>query len=240
MELEYGAHSITGLRHMANEDSYRLLGNTINLVKAAERGQLFAVFDGMGSAPRGGEAANFMSNSLLDFFRSNRFENSAIGIKELLLQANLELFCWGQDERARRPEGACAGTLAWFNEKNVTIFHAGDTFGLLLRVDQHDNQYENLTTSQGIGNGIFSYFGIGENILLEIKQIQAEEGDIVVLCSDGIADNRAVSCSLVAEVVRKNILYSPERAANELCRLAKLRGSVDDITAVVIEVIDFE
>ena len=86
MELEYGAYSITGKTHKINEDSYRLLGNTIPLIAKAGRGQLFAVFDGMGSAPRGGEAANIMSSCLIDFYRDTAIENSAIGLKKLLMQ----------------------------------------------------------------------------------------------------------------------------------------------------------
>ena len=68
MELEYGVHSIKGKKSRPNEDRYRLLGSHVPLVAKAKQGQIFAVFDGIGGAPMGRDAAQSMCDSLVDFF----------------------------------------------------------------------------------------------------------------------------------------------------------------------------
>jgi serine/threonine protein phosphatase PrpC len=69
MKLSYGADSIRGLNHQRNEDRVKLLGNEAPLIARSGCGQIFAVFDGIGSAPRGGAAAQEMCDRLVDFFK---------------------------------------------------------------------------------------------------------------------------------------------------------------------------
>lgn len=236
MELEYGAFSITGRTHKINEDRYRLLGDTVPLVKKSNRGQIFAVFDGMGSAPKGASAAQEMCDCLIHFIESVR-ELSPEEFNNHLHKTNCSIKKWGNIEGTEKALGACAGTIAWFTRGSMSIFHAGDTFMMLLDpTAEEDTEYRVLTTEHAIGNGISRYFGMGDHLLIETKQFPLEGGEILVLFSDGII--KALGFKTVAKTVRDWISHSPEYAAKELCRLAKKKGSPDDITAVVIEVID--
>ena len=110
MEIEYGAHSIKGKDHFLNEDRYRLLGQHIPLVEQADQGQIFAVFDGMGSAPRGGEAAQLVCDSLISLYKGKRSE-PLDHICEKLKEANMVIHGWGRTESGRAPMGAAAGTV---------------------------------------------------------------------------------------------------------------------------------
>ena len=58
-----------GTKHTLYEDRYRMLPREIPLVAQRERGEIYAVFDGIGSAPQGRTAAQFMADKLLDFYR---------------------------------------------------------------------------------------------------------------------------------------------------------------------------
>jgi serine/threonine protein phosphatase PrpC len=233
MELEYSGHSIKGKTHISNEDSYRLLGNTVPIVKNADCGQIFAVFDGMGSAPKGGYAAQTMSDSLIQFIKSSN-DKTAYHFRDILFEKNKEIYQWGFIKGTQKTLGACAGTVAWLHDKNVTIFHAGDTVAFLVK---HDTE-RMLSEDHSEGEGLFRYFGLGKSLEIDATQYKLEEGDLIVLVSDGVT--KVMSEHQIAECVRDNYLHSADRAAQELCRLAELRGSWDDITAVVIEVVDFD
>jgi len=233
MELEYSGHSIKGTVHKVNEDSYRLLGNTVPLVKAANCGQIFAVFDGMGSAPQGAQAAQAMSDCLRRFFESEQ-EKTAKVLQYLLFAENKAINDWGFIEGTQKALGACAGTISWFYDGKLTLFHAGDTMALLIQ----DNIERKLTVDHAEGHGIYRYFGLGESLIIDSVQFTVEEGDVFVLVSDGVT--KVLSEHQIAECVREHYVYSPERAVKELCRLSKLRGSWDDITAVVVEILDLD
>ena len=95
-----------------------------------------------------------------------------------------------------------------------------------------------LTVDHAEGHGIYRYFGLGESLIIDSVQFKVEEGDVLVLVSDGVT--KVLSDHQIAECIRQHYVYSPERAVKELCKLSQLRGSWDDITTVVVEIIDLE
>lgn len=101
----------------------------------------------------------------------------------LLNQANDEILAWGMIQDAVRSLGACAGTAIWVDEGWVAhVFHAGDTSALLIR----DGIVQQLTTVHHSAAGhLTSYFGL-DYLQLETRDIQLEEGDRLLLLSDGI------------------------------------------------------
>ena len=153
---------------------------------------------------------------------------------EILFAENILINKWGFMKGTQKALGACAGTIAWLYDGNLTLFHAEDTMALLVKEDME----RKLTDDHSEGHGIYRYFGLGEPLIIDSVQFTIEEGDVLVLVSDGVT--KVLSDHQIAECVREHYIYSSERAAQELCRLSKLRGSWDDITAVVIEIIDLE
>lgn len=235
MELIWGVESLQGKKNRPNEDRYRLLHADIPLVAKAERGTLFAVFDGIGSAPRGGEAAQVMCDALIKFFREKTLlKPDVVSIEELLSAANMEINGWGHMPGTTRPLGGCAGTIAWFYETQAFLFHAGDTIGYLLRGDN----LSTLTSEQSNDNTIYNYFGIGRNLLIESFSLELEEDDVVILVSDGVT--KSLTSTDIDHCVTQYLIGSPQRAATELCKLAQRKGSRDDITALIIEIVELE
>jgi len=234
MELEYGAYSLQGKKSRPNEDRYRLLGNKVPLVNRSGRGQLFAVFDGIGGAPKGRESAQAMWDCLVQFYNTGpggSIEPSAIS--SILVAANKEIYNWGFIPGTKRPQGGCAGTIAWFHRNGLNIFHAGDTVGYLISWATINP----LTREHGEGKYIANYFGIGEKLLIDSFTFPVNEGDVLVLASDGVT--KSLSRPSILECVGHWIIQSPEMAAKQLCELALRRGSTDDITAVVVELVEF-
>gem|GEM_PF-6271894 len=95
---------------------------------------------------------------------------------------------------------------------------------MLLRNDSADeNDFEMLTTEHAIGNGLLRYFGMGRLLEIEVRRHEIDDGDILLLVSDGVV--KSVGFKMMAELVRDKIRHSPEFAATELCRVAEHHGS---------------
>lgn len=220
----------------AYEDRYRLLTRDIALVGKAERGQLFGVFDGIGSAPMGMAAAQAMADSLTNFFRRpDTYTGDWQGLYSLLHGTNKEISGWGFMEGTDRPQGGCAGTVAWIRDRNLTVFHAGDTVGLLIREGMEPRQ---LTRLHEIHGDIYCYFGLGETLKIDVESCAIEEGDLVLLISDGVTKsyNTTEAARMVREIYdRTGDIAS---AAEELVTRSRNRKSSDDITALLFEVTD--
>jgi PPM family protein phosphatase len=120
-------------RHPFYEDSFRMLSRDIPIVGEQNRGEIFAVFDGSGSAPDGRQAAWKMADCLLEFYRKPGIYPSLLeGVRDLLLATNMDIFNWGFMPGTDKPKGGCAGTVVWIIEDQLYMFHAGDTTALLI------------------------------------------------------------------------------------------------------------
>lgn len=218
------------------EDRYRLLSKDIPLVGRSGRGELFAVLDGIGGAPRGMQAAQAIADCLLDFYRKpDEITPDAAGLNLLLLQTNQTINDWGCMAGTDRPLGGAAGTIAWIHDQKLTLFHAGDTAGILLREKSPPHLLTGLHEYDG---GITRYFGLGRHLEIEVKTLPLEEGNLILLVSDGVT--KAYSTTEAANLVQEIFDKTGDicTAVQELVMRSRSKRSSDDITAMVIEVLD--
>ena len=218
------------------EDRYRMLTKEVPLVRKSGRGEIVAVLDGMSTSPLGMAAAQAVADFLLDFYRKPD-ENPADvkGLMTLLYTANMTINNWGCVRGTDRPLGGAAGTIAWIHDQMVTIVHAGDTAGILIRQGETPKL---LTTFHEFDGGISRYFGMGRKLELEMKSEPVEEGDLILLLSDGVTKvvNVLEAANIVLEMYEKcdDIAFAVEG----LVTLARNKRSLDDITALLVEVSD--
>lgn len=221
---------LKGTKHKYYEDRYRLLSYEIPLVRRQGRGELFAVFDGIGSAPQGRQSAQLMSDQLVDFWKiPEKVPGSWEGLVSLLMGANQVIADWGFMEGTLRPLGGCAGTVVWLHNAVAYVFHAGDTQALLIR----DGKVSNMNRLHEAPNGaIFRYFGLGSSLQIDVDHFALEESDRILMVSDGVtkAFHPAEAGAIVEQFDEKC------RAVTELVNRSRSRGSADDITALLIEV----
>lgn len=217
------------------EDRYRLLTRDIPIVGKSRRGEIVAVLDGIGGAPMGMAAAQAVADCLLDFYRKpEAISADSNGLMQLLLRTNMAINEWGCIAGTDRPLGGAAGTIAWIYDQRLTLFHAGDTAGILIRRNQPPRV---LTGIHEYGGGLTRYFGLGRHLELEIESERLEEGDLLLLVSDGVvpkAFNYEEAANLVRNIYDKT--GDVGLAAQELVTRSRSKKSVDDITAMVIEV----
>jgi len=220
---------LKGVKHKFYEDRYRLLSTETPLVCRLNRGELFAVFDGIGSAPEGMRSAQAMCDYLLEFYQKpDEYQATYSDIQRLLMEGNREIHEWGFMPGTQRPLGGCAGTVVWIYEHKLYVFHAGDTLALLIR----SGKGRQLTHMHDFNGAIYRYFGFGSHLEIDICNELLVEGDRVMLLSDGVT--KVFHPQEAVDFVEN---YDDiAKAAKELARISQLKGSQDDITVLVIEI----
>jgi PPM family protein phosphatase len=137
-------------------------------------------------------------------------------------------------------------TMAYSVGLDLYIVHAGDSRAYLLR----DGNLEQITTDHTlvqflVSGGVLSpeaakthsrrnivtnvIGGPNAGVHAEIHKILIQDGDVILLCSDGL--NEPVEDGLIAETL--NATADPEAAANKLIELALEHGGPDNVTAIV-------
>ena len=210
-----------------------MLPNSIPLVEKAAQGEVFGIFDGVGGAPAGMAAAQFMADCLIRFF-----SEPAISLDALLRQSNIEICDWGYIEGTQRPRGACAGTVVWFKDEIAKIFHCGDTSAV--RIPEGDTPRLLTSVHQQTDGALSNYFGLGSDLYIEKAEVSLNDEEVVLLMTDGVTKAMSAVNSgrwLQAEIARGRDALN---ALCELVELARRKGSKDDITALLISRYEFE
>ena len=230
MITNHGVASLPGKAHRMNEDRYRILGGAVPPVHSAGRGHVFAVMDGVGSAPKGMKAAQLLADRLSDFFvDSEHVPGSLGGIAAIVREANAEAHAWGTMPGGDIPLAGAAFTIAWFApEARLYLIHCGDT--MAFRYD--GTAIRRLTRDHSEGRALRHYLGQApRHFHMDLAPIAFDEGDILCLVSDGVTKTMAED--EIEAVLTGN--GSPTAMATTIAERARGKGSLDDITALVIE-----
>lgn len=242
--MRYAAESDSGKVRELNEDSYKII--------AGHQGvpDTFIVADGMGGHSSG-EVASRMAVEFAEEYvlkHPDMFskEDTLSGIKKLMEEANRTVFL----KAAETQENFGMGTtfIASVILNNVLyIGHIGDSRVYLIR----EGRIQRLTTDHSyieelVRNGsltreeaenhpkkniITRALGCEEEALVDTLSIGIEDGDIFVLCTDGLT-NMLKEDEILA-IISSN--GEPKDACRELVSLANEKGGDDNITVIVIK-----
>lgn len=233
MKLAGAAASDVGRVRSGNEDSFLI----------DERLQLFAVADGMG----GHQAGEVASATALEALRAAIASGTSM-VRSIEL-ANDAVVTRAADDTALVGMGTTL-TVASMSPTGITIGHVGDSRAYLLR----NNTLYRLTEDHSLVEAlvrdgrltpeqaqlhpqrsvITRALGIDASVQVDHGDIALTSGDRVLLCSDGLT-------TMVRDGALQRILATtenPEDAANLLVDAANDAGGDDNITAVVIDVIE--
>lgn len=205
---------------------------------------LYAVADGMGGA-RGGEVASRIAVDTLEEL-SQKGEGS---LQEQFRRANELVFERSTTDRQVAGMGTTL-TAVWVEGGVAHLAHVGDSRAYLLRAgdlrqltDDH-TLVERMVKAGEITreeadvhphrNVIIRALGIEPDVAVDETTVALLDGDRLLLCSDGLT-------AMVATQQLKAILETepdPKRAADRLVRAANRAGGIDNITVVVIDILD--
>lgn len=232
--LAWGSRSDVGLVRGHNEDSF--------LVQAP----LFAVCDGMG-----GHAAGEVASSIAV---STIAEKAPASADDVLLGVAVEAantaVMLGAEQGVGKPGMGCTASCCLIEEGRMAIAHVGDSriyllrHGSLVRVT-HDHSYvEELVDSGQITADearthpsrsiITRALGSDPDMYADHFSLEVSNGDRVILCSDGLS-------SMIADSQLEALAVSsatPQQAADNLVAAALTAGGLDNVTVVVVDVVD--
>lgn len=238
MQLVGGAATDTGRVRAANEDSVLIADG------------VFAVADGMGGH-RGGEVA---STAALEAF------NEAVGsggtaqaLVDGVNAANSAVYELSSTDARLAGMGTTLVALAAVDEggvEQVAVINIGDSRVYLLSGDelvQISEDHSLVETMVRTGqlsaeeasvhprrNVLTRALGIEPAVEVDGWVVQPRSGDRFLLCSDGLFNE--LDPDEIASVLRQ--LPDPSEAAFQLVRLANEAGGRDNISAVVVDVVD--
>jgi serine/threonine protein phosphatase PrpC len=251
MRLKVGAGTDTGRVRTLNEDVY---------VVQTDRG-LFMVCDGMGGAPAGEVASQLAADVILDRLKVDRdaaddgpedarsYLPRTNRLAEAVRQSNQVIYDHGQSDRRRADMGTTV-VGAWVNHYVASVAHVGDSRAYLW----HENDLELLTCdhslveaqvragvldrAQSIETGdqsvLLRVLGGEPEVDVELREVPVQPGDYLLLCSDGLT--RMVPDATLSEAIGR--LREPQRICDHLIDAANRNGGADNITVVVVEVVE--
>lgn len=218
-----------------NEDAY---------LERADAG-LWAVADGMGGYSAGDLASGLLTSMLSLLEPAERLGSLVAQIRERAVQVNQQLL---QEAEAREKTviGTTLAALA-FGEKHGVYLWAGDSRVYLLRAGElhrltrdHSTVQEMVTRGElnpedvenhPAANEITRAVGGEEELDLDAEIIELDDGDIFVLCSDGLT--KEVDDAELAEIIAR---HGFEGLAQTLVDISLSRDARDNVTVVAVRV----
>ena len=243
MELKVGARSDVGMIRSGNEDNF--------FAEADERRGVFVVADGMGGHAAGEVASEMavqiVSRHLLSL-TSVRDRASAEKLAQAMRDANRAIYDRMLAEVDKQGMGTTASVLV-LSDNQFLIGQIGDLRIYLLRDGgltqlTKDHSYVQEQVDAGLltpeqaryhpySNVITRCVGAGESVDADIYEGEMKPGDVFLLASDGLTgmvDDRRLQAMLLAR-------SGPGRIVDALIAEANGRGGLDNITAIVIQVV---
>lgn len=238
---------MTALRGGGATDTGRVRANNQDAYLVDER--VFAVCDGVGGH-QGGEVA---SATAVEALKEAFTEQTLDGLIGAVTEANRRVWEKANDDPALRGMGTTVTAVALVTEdgeERIAVANVGDSRGYVLKhgelsqlTEDHslvEQMYREgrLTRDEADVHPqrslITRALGLDADVEVDNWQLLPAAADRILLCSDGLTNE--VTDSRIASTLRR--LADPAEAATELVRLAVDAGGRDNVTVVVIDVLD--
>lgn len=236
IRIRAAAVSDGGRRRSSNQDAFGF-----DLAKG-----LFIVCDGVGGANAGDVASRMVVSSMLDLFPADPDHSRGGDLLHRCVQrANRHLHDAAQEEKAFA--GMCTTVVsAFFDGARFWIAHVGDSRVYLLRqgslhrlTDDHSvlagrlrNGLAELPAEEAQRmEGVLTHaMGANDFVVPDITMVAAEDGDFLLLATDGLT--KMLPQSEILAVMMAS--HSPEEACRDLVFAANDAGGEDNITCLIV------
>ena len=258
VQVELFGITDVGRRRKGNEDNFliadlqterRIEHKTLDGWRIGGRGALFAVCDGMGGAAAG-EVASQMAVDIL-FERMLQLEPAlppqefASLLDHTVQRANHEIHSLAKKDSSKKGMGTTVSAAAVYGNV-LFLAQIGDSRAYLYRngkfaqVTKDQSLLERLLEEGAISpehaenfsgkNVILQALGPAPQVLVDLKFLELQQDDLILLCSDGL--HGEVKDDELLEIVSSN--SDLPTIGQELIDRANKNGGSDNITAVVV------
>lgn len=239
MKLHHSALTDVGRSREINQDSFGV-GDQL-----PDGSRIFVVCDGMGGHLAGEIASRTAVDTLLETFTAHETTDHIQGLSDSVQAANEAVFQRGQGNM-----GTTAVALLLF--RNIALIaNVGDSRGYLLRdgkLRQVTNDHSfveeqvraGLLTHEQARRSVHRHMitravGYQQDVQVDVFREPVQAGDRFLLCSDGLYG--PVDDETIAQVLTDQ---SPDEAAQTLIDLANAAGGPDNITALIVDVLELD
>lgn len=251
MKVTYKAISDVGRKRSANEDSYF----------ADEELNLFVVADGMGGHAAGEVASKIAVEAIQDFIRFTNNDKDITWpyeFDESLSMAGNRLKTAIQSAHAKVLEAtsqkkefqgmATTVVSLLVQDGKAQVAHVGDSRAYLVRGDRliqltsdHSWVNEQLRTgaissqqarNHPYRNIVTRALGGPNPVDVDVSEEPMQDGDIILLCSDGL--NTMITDEDILNIVSRN-KEDIEAACQDLIKTANENGGEDNVTAILVK-----
>ena len=210
---------------------------------------LFAVADGMGGHAAGEVASRLALDTLRNSITDQSLESLVAGVK----LANTRVFEMSHTDPSMRGMGTtlCAVALVTIDgHERLAVVNVGDSRvyvlqdGALIQVSEDHSLVESMVRQGTITpeqakvhpqrNILTRALGIDGEVGVDSWEVAPFSGDRYLLCSDGLFNE--VTDDRIAEVLTDN--EDPQEAAEILVQMANEGGGRDNITVVIVDVVE--
>jgi serine/threonine protein phosphatase PrpC len=255
--IEVFGKTDVGLIREHNEDNFLVAdvtaGMRTNDIKEAlkvhlgEKGALFLVCDGMGGAAAGEVASRMAVESIFDVLAAVEPQDRdgfARAVRHAIEVANERIYVQSRDNQSERGMGTTC-TAAALVDQTLVVGQIGDSRCYVFRGDK----LAQVTKDQSLAwqlieagamtaeeakafehaNIILQALGVQERVEVVLSQVALRQGDLVVLCSDGL--HGPVGDDEMLEMLQRE--PDLQKAAEGLIQKALDRDGPDNITVVI-------
>ncbi len=212
----------------------------------ASRGQIFCVCDGMGGHAAGQIASELTAKTFIEVYLGHPAEDPRAAMQAAVTAANRFVYDIGKAVPSRRGMGTTLSALILLQDAAYTV-QVGDSrvyrlregamraltldhawvdealrSGMIQPEDAVNHPYKHVLTRA---------IGTENAVLADIEKHDLREGDLFLLCSDGLLNHVSD-----AEIEKVLLSESPAPAAWKLVAAAMLDGGSDNCTVVVVRV----
>ena len=206
---------------------------------------LYIVADGMGGHRAGDKASSYSVTRFVELARKTERELPFLSMEKILKQVNKEVFQLSQREEEYSGMGTTF-VVATVVDKVVYVMNVGDSRlyyydGKLKQVTMDHSLVEELVRAGELNrlesrnhpqkNIITKAVGVSETIQPDFFMLDIEEGEKILLCSDGLTN-------MVDDEKLEEIMSEPEelnQMAQECINEALFYGGLDNIAVVIAQ-----
>ncbi len=233
---------VIGNVRTAQEDSHDIAALTPN-------GDVFVVCDGMGGHVGGKQASSIAVKSIIDYLKKERYPQPMQALNDALQFANMQILGYANEHPELKGMGTTA-CIVLLQDSEAYIAHVGDSRIYLYlgkekqlhRITKDHSFVQTLVDAGQITeeeaehhpnkNRILKALGIKPDLAPSIDRVLPKNGDVFLICSDGLSG--MISDSAMREVLMQNT--SIESKGETLINLALEAGGLDNITLELIHI----
>ena len=237
-----------GQKRKGNEDAFLI----------EDELQLYVVADGMGGRKAGEVASRLVVDTIRKTMQklvSAENPDQMVGVDRNLSsqanqlvyairRANLKTYEYAQNDKSCKGMGSTVSAV-YFSDTHAIVSNVGDSPVFLVREGRAEivsslhtvmAEQEALAPEGGLKLGqqylhmITRAMGIHETVNPDTTEIVFQEGDTLVICSDGLSDKAFPE--EICEIVDSSA--TPEESCHRLIAMANERGGDDNITVIVL------